>query len=59
MTEITHLKNEPWDRTLKSKGEKKKTDWFLALDSEAKIDRESAKERVQQSEEIKEFFGNG
>jgi uncharacterized phage-associated protein len=59
MTEITHLKNEPWDRTLKLKGEKKKIDWFLALDSEAKIDRESAEERLQQSEEMKEIFGNG
>jgi len=57
MTEITHLKNEPWHRTLKSKGEKAKIDFLLSLDKDKRIDEELAKERLNLSLEMKELFG--
>jgi len=57
MTEITHLKNEPWNRTLKSKGERAKIDFLLSLDKDKRIDEELAKERLNLSLEMKELFG--
>lgn len=57
MTEITHLRNQPWDRTLKTKGEKAKIDFLLSLDEDAKIDEETARERQELSREMKRLFG--
>jgi uncharacterized phage-associated protein len=57
MIEITHLKNQPWDITIKSKGEKAKIDFILALDSEALIDEDLAKERIKLSQEMNQLFG--
>lgn len=56
MMEISHLKNEPWDQTVKSKGMVKKIDFLLALDDEDPIDSETAKERVRISKELKALF---
>jgi len=58
MTEITHLKNEPWHKTLESKGEKSKIDFLLSLDKDAKIDESLAEERLKLSKEMKQLFGN-
>ena len=33
MIEVTHLPNEPWDKTLKEKGEFHPIDYFLAIDN--------------------------
>ena len=57
MTEITHLKNEPWHRTLKTKGEKAKIDFLLSLDKDAKIENDLAQERLNLSTEMKQIFG--
>lgn len=57
MTEITHLKNLPWDKTIKAKGERSKIDFLLALDEDAKIDEETACFRQKISEEMKKLFG--
>jgi uncharacterized phage-associated protein len=57
MIEITHLKNQPWDITIKSKGEKAKIDFILALDNDALIDEDLAKERMKLSQEMKQVFG--
>lgn len=32
ITEISHLKNTPWDRTIKEKGDRAKIDYWLALE---------------------------
>lgn len=32
ISDISHLPNHPWDKTLKNKGEQQKIDYFLALD---------------------------
>jgi len=59
MTEITHLKNEPWHKTLEIKGEKAKIDFLLALDKDAKIDEDLARERLEFSTEMKKLFSSG
>jgi len=58
MVESTHLKNEPWDQTLKQKGEFKKIDYMLAVDSEiVSLSYEEAKERMQERSEMHKIFG--
>lgn len=56
MTEVSHLKNEPWDKTKKEKGMHQKIDFLLALDKEALVTIDIAKERMRLSKEIKELF---
>ena len=56
MTEVSHLKNEPWDKTKREKGMYKKIDFLLALDKEALVTTEMAKERIRLSKEMKELF---
>ena len=58
MIEVTHLKNEPWDRTLKEKGEFQKIDYLLAIDSEiASLSYNEAKERMKERSEMIKIFG--
>jgi uncharacterized phage-associated protein len=58
MVEVSHLRNEPWDKTLKEKGLFKKIDYMLALDSDLiSISPEKAKERVEDRQEMYEIFG--
>lgn len=60
MVESTHLQNEPWDRTLKQKGEFKKIDYMLAVDSDiVSLPYEEAKERMQERSEMHKIFGVG
>ncbi len=56
MSEISHLKNQPWDKTIKEKGLYQKIDFFLALDEDALINRETAEERYDTLKEMKELF---
>jgi uncharacterized phage-associated protein len=58
MIESTHLKNEPWDRTLKQKGEFQKIDYMLAIDSEmGSLPHNEAKERMEERLEMFKVFG--
>jgi uncharacterized phage-associated protein len=58
MIEVAHLKNEPWDRTLKEKGEFQKIDYLLAIDSEiASLSYNEAKERMKERSEMIRIFG--
>ncbi|MBW1789550.1 MAG: SocA family protein [Deltaproteobacteria bacterium] len=60
MVESSHLKNEPWDRTLKEKGEFRKIDYMLAIDSDiVSLPYEEANERVQERSEMYKIFGTG
>ena len=52
MSEISHLPNQPWDRTIKEKGAGALIDYFLALDKEASISQEEAKEIQEEREEM-------
>ena len=51
MSEITHLKNTPWDKT-KNKGMFSEIDYFLALDEDTFLDIETIKERFQLQKEL-------
>lgn len=60
MVESTHLKNEPWDRTLTQKGEYKQIDYMLAIDSDiVSLPYEEAKDRMQERSEMHKIFGVG
>lgn len=58
MVEITHLKNKPWDKTIKEKGPQSKIEYMLAVDGcDNSISLEEAKERVKEREEVYKLFG--
>jgi len=58
MVESTHLKNEPWDRTFKEKGEFQKIEYMLAIDSDiVSLPHNEAMERVEERSEIYNLFG--
>ena len=58
MIEVTHLKNEPWDRTMKEKGEFKLIDYLLAVDSDVdSLPLEEARERMEDAAEMFRTFG--
>lgn len=58
MVESSHLQNEPWDRTLRQKGEYKQIDYMLAIDSEiVSLPYEEAKKRMDERSEMFKIFG--
>ena len=58
MVESTHLINEPWDRTLKEKGEFKKIDYMRAVDSDiVSLSYDEVKERTEERSEMVKIFG--
>lgn len=57
MIEITHLKNSPWDVTLKEKGEKAFIDYMLAIDSDVQFPDE-LKDMISDRENIEKYFNN-
>ena len=60
MVEVTHLKNEPWHRTLKEKGLWQKIDYLLSIDDEEdSLTYNEAKERMEEIAEMHQIFGTG
>ena len=58
MVEVTHLKNEPWHRTLKEKGAFAKIDYILAIDNmKDSLPYDEAKERMEEISEMHQIFG--
>ena len=58
MVEVTHLKNEPWHRTLKEKGAFEKIDYILAIDNmKDSLPYDEAKERMEEISEMHRVFG--
>lgn len=58
MVEVSHFKNHPWERTLKTKGSKKRIDYNLALDgSDDQLDPEIIEERKKEIAEMENLFG--
>jgi len=58
MVESSHLKNEPWDRTLKEKGEFQKIDYMLSIDSEVvSLSYNEARDRMEEISEVHKLFG--
>ena len=57
MVEISHLKNEPWHKTLKEKGPFEKIDYMLAVDSMGNsLSIEEARRRMQERIEMHQIF---
>lgn len=54
MSEITHLKNTPWNITIKNKGKNALIDYFLALDQETTLAKEEVEARFQLEKELRE-----
>jgi uncharacterized phage-associated protein len=52
ISEISHLKNLPWDRTLKTKGKYARIEYELAIDQDAKTTKEDAKEQMEERAEM-------
>ncbi|HIJ55412.1 MAG TPA: SocA family protein [Deltaproteobacteria bacterium] len=60
MIESTHLEKEPWDRTIKKKGEFQQIDYMLAIDSDiSSLSYDEAKERMDERAEMVNIFGVG
>ncbi len=59
MTEVTHLRKQPWDTTKKIVGLNKPIDYLLCLDDEAKISLEEATESLREHFELIKNFGIG
>ena len=58
MVEITHLRNQPWDRTMKEKGEGEKIDNLLSIDDkDGSLPYDEAKERMDEISEMHQVFG--
>jgi len=52
MSEISHLPNQPWDKTIREKGDGALIDYLLALDKEGPISEEEAKEVEKERDEM-------
>jgi uncharacterized phage-associated protein len=58
MVEVTHLKNEPWHKTLAQKGLYSKIDYLLAIDDTVdSLSLDQAKERICEISEMHEILG--
>ncbi len=58
MVESTHLRNEPWDKTLKTKGQFQQIDYILAIDSDKlSLSYNEATERISERQEVFDIFG--
>ena len=56
ISDISHFKNHPWDKTLKEKGPKAKIEYSLAIDKEAHVSLEDALTAVHEREEMLTAF---
>ncbi|MBW2033568.1 MAG: SocA family protein [Deltaproteobacteria bacterium] len=59
MVEISHLRQKPFDKTLRTKGKNQKIDYLLAIDDkdENSLEYEEAKERMDEIAEMHTIFG--
>ena len=56
ISEISHLRNQPWDKTLSEKGEYEQIDYLLAIEPGNAIDENTARERMTNGGEIRTVF---
>lgn len=57
MKEVSHLPNEPWDKTIKSKGLSAEIDYMLSLDStKESLSIERVREILNEREEVRLLF---
>ncbi|WP_304132559.1 Panacea domain-containing protein [Ignavibacterium album] len=59
MTDATHLRNAPWDRTIKNKGVNVEIDYMLALDDEVNsLTPQIVKDKIELDNENRELLDN-
>lgn len=56
ISDISHLKNHPWDKTLETKGLNARIDYKLAIDEDSKISPEEAEQSIHEAEEMLRAF---
>ena len=56
ISDISHFKNHPWDRTIKQRGKLAEIDYALALDSEALVSPDDALETTNERQEMLKTF---
>jgi uncharacterized phage-associated protein len=57
MVRVTHLPNDPWDITMKLKGERAEIDYMLSFDStKESLSKERAQEIIDEREEVNLLF---
>jgi uncharacterized phage-associated protein len=56
ISEVSHFKNQPWDKTIKQKGKLAKIDYTLSLDSDAKVSLDEALEATRERREMLKNF---
>ncbi len=56
ISDVSHFKNHPWDRTIKEKGPREKIDYTLALDDESPVSLEDALEAMRERDEMLKAF---
>lgn len=56
MSEITHLKNSPWNKTIKEEGENQLISYLRAIDKESKISIEEAEAALTEIIEMKKNY---
>lgn len=56
ISDVSHFKNHPWDKTRKEKGFNKPIDYTLAIDKEATVTLEDAVEQLREREEMLRNF---
>lgn len=57
MTEVTHLRKQPWETTKRTKGLNNPIDYLLCIDEEAKINTDEARESLKEYFEVVNNFG--
>ena len=57
MSDISHLPNMPWYKTIQTKGEKAEIDYFLALDNQKdSLSSEEVRQRISEMQEVNSLF---
>jgi uncharacterized phage-associated protein len=57
MTRVSHLSNDPWDITMRSKGEREEIDYMLSFDNTREsLSKERAQDIIDEREEVRVLF---
>jgi len=58
MVKVAHMRNQPWDTTVRTKGRNAEIDYMLALDNRpGSISRDEALERAEDRNAVRKAFG--
>ncbi|GAI14510.1 unnamed protein product, partial [marine sediment metagenome] len=57
MTEVTHLPKQPWDVTIKRRGENQPIDYLLDIDDKSLVDLDKARDSLKEHFEVVRNLG--